>query len=221
MKSAILLAALNVPGRTTVIEPKPTRDHTELMLRHFGVEVASVPVENGGIAVTVTGQPEISGRTVRVPSDPSSASFPLVAGLLVPGSAVTVRAIGLNPSRTGLFDTLKEMGADLTIANRRVEAGEPTGDVSVRTCDLRGVEVPAARAPSMIDEYPILAVAAAFAHGKTVMRGLAELRVKESDRLAAIAKGLEACGVKTEIAGDDLTVHGLRSEEHTSELQSH
>jgi 3-phosphoshikimate 1-carboxyvinyltransferase len=209
VKSAIMLAALNVPGRTTVIERKPTRDHTELMLRHYGVEVATDEIEGGGIAVTVTGQPEISGRTVRVPADPSSASFPLVAGLLVPGSKVTVQALGLNPRRTGLFDTLREMGADLFVANARVEAGEPAGDVSVRGSELRGVEVPAARAPSMIDEYPILAVAAAFAKGKTVMRGLAELRVKESDRLAAIAAGLTACGVETEIDGDDLTVHGL------------
>jgi 3-phosphoshikimate 1-carboxyvinyltransferase len=207
VKSAILLAGLNTRGRTTVIEPEPTRDHTELMLRHFGVEIAVEPSRDGD-RVTVVGQPEISGRTVHVPGDPSSAAFPIVAALLVPGSEVTIRDVGLNARRTGIVDTLVEMGGDIRIANPRREAGEPVGDLVVRASRLKGVEVPAARAPSMIDEYLVLAVAASCAEGRTVMRGLQELRVKESDRLAAIARGLEACGVKAEIDGDDLTVHG-------------
>ncbi len=207
VKSAILLAGLNTRGRTTVIEPEPTRDHTELMLRHFGVEIAVEP-SAAGDRVTVTGQPEIAGRVVRVPGDPSSAAFPLVAALVVPGSEVTLRDIGLNPRRTGLIDTLIEMGADIAIADRRVEAGEPVGDLVVRAGALRGIDVPAARAPSMIDEYLVLSVAASCATGRTVMRGLGELRVKESDRLAAIARGLAACGVRASIDGDDLTVEG-------------
>ncbi|MBI3453490.1 MAG: 3-phosphoshikimate 1-carboxyvinyltransferase [Rhodospirillales bacterium] len=207
VKSAILLAGLNAPGKTTVIEAAPTRDHTELMLRHFGVAVDVAPTE-GGTAITVTGQPEITGRTVRVPGDPSSAAFPLAAALIVPGSRVTVRGIGLNPRRTGLIETLAEMGADIAIANQRVEAGEPVGDATASASRLVGVEVPADRAPSMIDEYPILAVVAAFARGRTTMRGLAELRVKESDRLTAVARSLAACGVAVETAGDDLIVSG-------------
>jgi 3-phosphoshikimate 1-carboxyvinyltransferase len=207
VKSAIILAGLNTRGRTTVIEPEPTRDHTELMLRHFGVEIDIEPSREGD-RVTVVGQPEITGRTVHVPGDPSSAAFPIVAALLVPGSEVTIRDVGLNPRRTGIIDTLVEMGGDIRIANPRREAGEPVGDLIVRASRLKGVEVPAARAPSMIDEYLVLAVAASCAEGRTVMRGLQELRVKESDRLAAIARGLEACGVKAEIYGDDLTVHG-------------
>ena len=207
VKSAVLLAGLNARGRTTVIEREPTRDHTELMLRHFGVEVSVEPGPEGS-RISVTGQPEISGRTVRVPGDPSSAAFPAVAALVVPGSEVTIRGVGLNPRRTGVFDTLAEMGGDIAIVDRRIEAGEPVGDLVVRASALAGIEVPAARAPSMIDEYLVLSVAAACARGRTVMRGLGELRVKESDRLAAIARGLEACGVKAEIDGDDLTVHG-------------
>jgi 3-phosphoshikimate 1-carboxyvinyltransferase len=208
VKSAVLLAGLNTPGRTTVIEKEPTRDHTELMFRHFGIEVASERTDDGAMAVSVTGQPEISGKAVRVPGDPSSAAFPLVAALIVPGSAVTARNVGLNPRRTGLFDTLREMGADLTIANQRVEAGEPVGDITVRQRALQGVDVPASRAPSMIDEYPVLAVAASFAKGRTIMRGLSELRVKESDRLGAIASGLVACGAAVEVSGNDLIVTG-------------
>ncbi len=207
VKSAIILAGLNTRGRTTVIEPEPTRDHTELMLRHFGVEIAIEPSRDGD-RVTVVGQPEITGKTVRVPGDPSSAAFPIVAALLVPGSEVTIRDVGLNPRRTGIIETLVEMGGDIRILNPRTEAGEPVGDLVVRAGALKGVEVPASRAPSMIDEYLVLAVAASCASGRTVMRGLAELRVKESDRLTAIARGLEACGVKAEIDGDDLTVHG-------------
>jgi 3-phosphoshikimate 1-carboxyvinyltransferase len=208
VKSAVLLAGLNTPGRTTVIEKEPTRDHTELMFRHFGIEVATAQTDDGALAVSVTGQPEIAGKVVRVPGDPSSAAFPLVAALIVPDSTVTVRNVGLNPRRTGLFDTLREMGADLTIANQRVEAGEPVGDITVRQSALKGVDVPASRAPSMIDEYPVLAVAASFAKGRTVMRGLSELRVKESDRLSAIASGLAACGAAVEVSDNDLIVTG-------------
>jgi 3-phosphoshikimate 1-carboxyvinyltransferase len=207
VKSAVLLAGLNTPGATTVIEPEPTRDHTELMLCHFG---ATVRVEQlpEGRAVTILGQPEITGRPVRVPADPSSAAFPIVAALIRPGSRVLLPGIGMNPHRIGLIDTLREMGADIAVANARTEAGEPVADLTVSAGDLRGVEVPAARAPSMIDEYPVLAMAAACANGRTVMHGLAELRVKESDRLAAVADGLAACGVEVEAGADSLTVHG-------------
>ena len=208
VKSAVLLAGLNTPGITTVIEKAPTRDHSELMFRHFGIAVETKTLDDGALAVSVTGQPEITGKVVRVPGDPSSAAFPLVAAAIVPGSEVMVRNVGLNPRRTGLFDTMREMGADLSIANARREAGEPVGDVTVRYGALSGIEVPASRAPSMIDEYPILAVAACFAKGRTIMRGLGELRVKESDRLGAIARGLAACGADVQIEGDDLIVTG-------------
>ena len=208
VKSAVLLAGLNTPGETTVIEAAPTRDHTELMFRHFGVDVRTKPAQDRAVAITVVGRPEIGGRTVRVPGDPSSAAFPLVAALLADHSKVTVRNVGLNPRRAGLYTTLKEMGADLEMTNARIEAGEPVADITATFSVLKGVEVPAERAPSMIDEYPILAVAAAFAKGDTKMRGLAELRVKESDRLAAVAHGLQACGVDVFIDGDDLIVRG-------------
>lgn len=207
VKSAILLAGLNTPGETTVVEPEPTRDHTELMLRHFGVSVR-VEVTDQGRRSTITGQPEITGRTIRVPADPSSAAFPLVAAALLPGSDVTLTHVGINPHRIGLIETLREMGADITLANRREEAGEPVADLRIRGSRLTGVEVPAARAPSMIDEYPILSVAAARANGSTVMRGLGEMRVKESDRLAATAGGLRSCGVQVEDGPDHLVVHG-------------
>ena len=208
VKSAVLLAGLNTPGATTVIEPEPTRDHTELMLRHFGARLAIEREPDGARASTLEGQPELTGRTLRVPADPSSAAFPAVAALIRAGSEVTLEGVGLNPHRTGLYDTLREMGADIRIVNARAEAGEPVGDLLVRSGALRGVEVPPGRAPSMIDEYPILAVAAAFAAGRTVMRGLAELRVKESDRLAAIADGLARCGVTVEAGPDSLAVEG-------------
>jgi 3-phosphoshikimate 1-carboxyvinyltransferase len=207
VKSAILLAGLNAPGDTSVIEREPTRNHTENMLRHFGAAV-SVTEEKDGRRITVAGQPELVASDLTVPGDPSSASFPLVAALIVPGSTLTITRVGLNPLRTGLFDTLLEMGANLTYENRRVEGGEPIADVVVGADTLRGVTVPAERAPRMIDEYPILGVAAAFAQGRTVMQGLQELRVKESDRLAAMAQGLEACGVKVAIDGDNLIVDG-------------
>jgi 3-phosphoshikimate 1-carboxyvinyltransferase len=207
VKSAVLLAGLNTPGETSVIEPEPTRDHTELMLRHFGVSVR-VEATPEGRRSTVVGQPEITGRRIKVPADPSSAAFPIVAAALLPGSDVTLTDVGINPHRIGLIETLREMGADITLGGRREEAGEPVADLRVRGGRLTGVEVPAGRAPSMIDEYPILSVAAALAKGTTVMRGLGELRVKESDRLAAVANGLRACGVEVEDGPDYLVVHG-------------
>ena len=207
VKSAILLAGLNAPGITRVEEPEATRDHTENMLRHFGATV-SVQVNGSGRIVELHGQPELRSADVAVPGDPSSAAFPLVAALLVPGSKVTIPAVGLNPLRTGLFLCLEEMGASVTVRDRRIEGGEPVGDLDIAGGALTAIDVPAERAPSMIDEYPILAVAAACAAGTTRMRGLKELRVKESDRLAATAALLATNGVKVEIEGDDMIVHG-------------
>ena len=207
VKSALLLAGLNAPGWTRIEEPEPTRDHSERMLRHFGAEVVVEQAGAGRIA-SVMGQPELRAADVVVPGDPSSAAFPLVAALIVPGSAVTVHGVGLNPLRTGLFATLREMGARLDIANERLEGGEPVGDVTATYTGLRGVDVPPERAPSMIDEFPILAVAAACAREPTRMRGLAELRVKESDRLSATAAMLAVNGIRVEIDGDDLVVYG-------------
>ena len=207
VKSAILLAGLNAPGHTVVIEPEPTRDHSERMLRHFGVPVAVEPTEEG-LAVTVTGESEMTGRAVRVPADPSSAAFPVVAALLRPGSELRLPGVGINERRTGLYETLVEMGADIDFENRREEAGEPVADLVVRYSELKGIEVPATRAPSMIDEYPILAMAAACASGTTRMRGLAELRIKESDRLAMIAAGLAAQGAHVTAGEDWLEVTG-------------
>lgn len=209
VKSAIILAGLNTAGATTVIEAEPTRDHTELMLRHFGATVTTERLEDGSLAVTVIGQPELTGRTIHVPADPSSAAFPAVAALLRPGSDLLLNDVGMNPRRTGLYDTLVEMGADIAFENRRDQAGEPVADLRVRHSALKGIVVPADRAPSMIDEYPVLAAAAACAEGTTVMLGLKELRVKESDRLAMVAEGLTRCGVSVEVGADDsLTVHG-------------
>jgi 3-phosphoshikimate 1-carboxyvinyltransferase len=208
LKSAVLLAGLSAPGETTVIEAEATRDHTERMLRHFGAEVREEPFGAHGRRITLTGEPELAGADVMVPADPSSAAFPLVAALIAPGSDVVVEGVMTNPLRTGLFTTLIEMGARLEFLGRRDDGGEEVADIRARSSALRGVEVPAARAPSMIDEYPILAVAAAFAEGDTVMRGLKELRVKESDRLAATADLLRVNGVAVEIDGDDLIVHG-------------
>ncbi len=208
VKSAILLAGLNAEGETGVEEPVPTRDHTECMLRHFGAAVSVRPDGAGGTVIRLQGRQPLVARDVAVPADPSSAAFPLVAALLVPGSAVTLTRVGLNPLRTGLFLTLREMGADLRIVNERVEGGEAVGDLVVQASRLRGVLVPASRAPSMIDEYPILAVAAAFAAGETRMQGLAELRVKESDRLAATLALLVGNGVAARTEGDALIVVG-------------
>ena len=208
VKSAILLAGLNAPGETVVVEPEPTRDHTENMLRWFGARVDVTELPGGGRRVALTGQPELTARPVTVPADISSAAFPMVAGLLVPGSVVTLKDVGLNPLRAGLLTTLKEMGAAIETRNAREEAGEPIADLVVSASSLKGVAVPAERAPSMIDEYPILAVAAALAEGETRMEGLGELRVKESDRLAAVARGLKAAGVDVEEGPDWLVVRG-------------
>lgn len=208
IKSAVLLAGLNAPGRTTVIEREASRDHTERMLRHFGATVDVEPWGEHGRKITLTGQPELAGSDIAIPADPSSAAFPLVAALIVPGSGITLEGVMMNPLRTGLFTTLREMGADIEVINQTSEGGEDVATLRVRASALKGVDVPAERAPSMIDEYPVLAVAAAFAEGETRMRGLSELRVKESDRLAAIADGLTAAGVVNRIEGDDLIVTG-------------
>lgn len=208
VKSAVLLAGLHAEGETEVVEPEPTRDHTERMLRAFGA-VVSVEDQADGRHVRLTGGQALKATDVAVPGDPSSAAFPIVAALITPGSRVTVEGVLLNPLRTGLFDTLREMGADLVIENQREESGEPVGDLTAAYSELKGVEVPPERAPSMIDEYPILAVAAAFADGDTVMRGIGELRVKESDRIALMAAGLAACGVSVVEEPDGLVVHGL------------
>jgi 3-phosphoshikimate 1-carboxyvinyltransferase len=207
VKSAMLLAALNAPGVSEIIEIEATRDHTERMLRGFGAEVEVIEGQ-GSRRILLTGQPELRPCDLSVPRDPSSAAFPIAAGLLVEGSEVRVPNVCLNPTRAGFYATLTEMGADLTFENRREEGGEPVADLVARFSALKGVEVPAERAPSMIDEYPVLAVLAACAEGTTVMRGVRELRVKESDRIDAMARGLEACGVRVEEAEDTLTVHG-------------
>jgi 3-phosphoshikimate 1-carboxyvinyltransferase len=208
VKSAVLLAGLNAPGETRVIETRPSRDHTELMLRHFGADIRIEPEGNDGRLISLRGEAELTAREVVVPGDPSSAAFLTIAALITEGSSITINNVGLNPLRAGIYETLADMGADISFANRREQAGEPTADLTIRTSALKGVVVPAERAPSMIDEYPILAVAAAAARGTTRMQGLAELRVKESDRLAAIADGLSRCGVRVEIEDDDLIVHG-------------
>ncbi|TNC48955.1 3-phosphoshikimate 1-carboxyvinyltransferase [Rubellimicrobium rubrum] len=208
VKSAILLAGLNAPGETVVIEKEATRDHTERMLAGFG---ATVRVEDAaeGRVITLTGQPELRAQTIVVPRDPSSAAFPVCAGIIVPGSDVLVPNIGLNPTRAGLFTTLREMGADLSYENQREEGGEPVADLRARfSGSLKGIEVPPERAASMIDEYPILSVVAAFAEGPTVMRGVKELRVKESDRIDAMAQALRAAGVEVEEGPDWWIVHG-------------
>src|SRR6516162_1073879 len=208
LKSAVLLAGLAAPGETVVIEAEATRDHTEKMLTHFGADVRVEPHGAHGRRVTLAGQPELAPQPIVVPADPSSAAFPLVAAAITPGSDVILEGVMLNPLRAGLIATLAEMGAAIEPLNRRMEGGEEVADLRVRGSALRGVEVPAARAPSMIDEYPVLAVAASFAEGTTAMRGLKELRVKESDRLAGTADGLRANGVELEIDGDDLIGRG-------------
>lgn len=208
IKSAVLLAGLAAPGITTVIETEASRDHTELMLRHFGAHIVSTREGAHGRKIALTGQPELHGAGVVVPADPSSAAFPIVAALIVEGSDLVLSDIMTNPLRTGLFTTLREMGASIEESQVRGDAGEPMAQFRVRASKLRGVEVPPERAPSMIDEYLVLAVAAAFAEGTTMMRGLQELRVKESDRLEATAAMLRVNGVKVEISGDDLIVEG-------------
>ncbi|UFZ02094.1 3-phosphoshikimate 1-carboxyvinyltransferase [Bradyrhizobium ontarionense] len=208
IKSAVLLAGLAAPGVTTVIEQEASRDHTELMLKHFGAEIVTTPEGTHGRRIALTGQPELRGAPVIVPADPSSAAFPLVAALIVDGSDLVLSDVMTNPLRTGLFTTLREMGASIEEDDVRGDAGEPMARLRVRASKLRGVVVPPERAPSMIDEYLVLAVAAAYAEGTTVMRGLHELRVKESDRLEATAAMLRVNGVKVEITGDDLIVEG-------------
>ncbi|WP_372886633.1 3-phosphoshikimate 1-carboxyvinyltransferase [Shimia sp.] len=209
VKSAVLFAGLNAPGKTVVIEKEATRDHTERMLAGFGAEI-STEVSDAGRVITLTGQPELKPQTIAVPRDPSSAAFPVCAAIITPGSDVLVPNIGLNPTRAGLFTTLREMGADLTYENERQEGGEPVADLRARfSPDLKGIEVDPARAASMIDEYPVLSVVASFATGQTVMRGVKELRVKESDRIDAMAKGLRANGVTVDEGEDWWIVTGL------------
>lgn len=208
VKSAILLAGLNAPGETIVVETEPTRDHTERMLKGFGANIRTEKTK-GGDVITLMGQPELVPLNITVPRDLSSAAFPVCAALLVEGSDILVPNIGLNPTRAGLFATLVDMGANIEFLHRRDEGGEPVADLRVRFSPLRGIDVPPERAASMIDEYPVLAALAAMAEGKTVMRGIKELRVKESDRIDAMARGLEACGVTIEEGPDFLVVHGL------------
>jgi 3-phosphoshikimate 1-carboxyvinyltransferase len=208
VKSAILLAGLNTAGETTVIEPEATRDHTERMLRYLGAEVRVAPADGGGKRITIVGWPELRGHDIVVPGDPSSAAFAVVAAAIRPGSDIVVENVGINPLRTGLYVTLKEMGADLAFENERDVGGEPVADLRVKGGGLKGVDVPPERAPTMIDEYPILAVAAACAEGTTRMLGLGELRAKESDRLSSVAAGLAANGVRHEMGVDSLVVSG-------------
>ncbi len=208
VKSAVLLAGLNAPGETVVIEAEPTRDHSERMLKGFGADL-HVEESGAGRVITLVGQPELRAQGVAVPRDPSSAAFPVCAALIVESSDISVPGVSQNPTRNGLFTTLLEMGARIDFGNPREEGGEPVADLRVRFSDLRGVETPASRAASMIDEFPVLSVVAAFAEGRTIMRGVRELRVKESDRIDAMARGLEACGVRVEEDEDTLIVHGM------------
>ena len=209
VKSAVLLAGLNAPGETVVIEKEPTRDHSERMLLGFGASL-SVEKTGEGHVITLKGQPELRPQVVAVPRDPSSAAFPVCAALIVEGSDILVPGVSQNLTRNGLYLTLVEMGAEIEFQNPREEGGEPVADLRVRFSDnMKGIEVPPERAPSMIDEYPVLSVVAAFSSGKTVMRGVKELRVKESDRIDAMARGLEACGVRIEEDEDTLIVHGM------------
>lgn len=221
LKSAVLLAGLAAPGETTVIETEATRDHTERLLKHFGAKVSSKPHGEHGRRIILQGQPELEPANVVVPADPSSAAFPLVAALIVPGSELILDAVMTNPLRTGLLTTLREMGASIEALEKRDDGGEEIADLRVRTSALKGVDVPPERAPAMIDEYPILAVAASFAEGTTRMRGLKELRVKESDRLAATAEMLRANGVTVEIEGDDLIVQGRSRPAGGGEVKTH
>jgi 3-phosphoshikimate 1-carboxyvinyltransferase len=208
IKSAVLLAGLAAPGVTTVIESEASRDHTELMLRHFGAEIVSTPEGEHGRKIALTGQPELHGAKVVVPADPSSAAFPIVAALIVEGSDLILSDVMINPLRNGLLTTLREMGGSIEARDACADAGEPMAELRVRASKLRGVEVPPERAPSMIDEYLVLAVAASFAEGTSIMRGLSELRVKESDRLQATVDMLRVNGVACEISGNDLIVEG-------------
>src|SRR5262249_54309636 len=221
LKSAVLLAGLAAPGETTVIEAEATRDHTERLLKHFGAKISSKPFGGLGRRIVLQGQPELEPASVLVPADPSSAAFPLVAALLVPGSELILDAVMTNPLRTGLLTTLREMGASIEAVEKRDDGGEEVADLRIRASALKGVEVPPDRAPSIIDDYPILAVAASFAEGITRMRGLKELRVKESDRLSATADMLRANGVAVEIEGDDLIVQGKGRPPGGGEVKTH
>ena len=214
IKSAVLIAGLHATGSTTVIEGQPTRDHTERMLRHFGAQVA-ISERDGSRAITVGGDGELEGRSVNVPGDPSSTAFLASAALIVPGSEIAIEGVLVNPTRTGFYVTLKEMGADIQFSNEREEGGEPVADILVRHSRLKGVRVPPERAPSMIDEYPVLACLAAYAEGETRMEGLSELKVKESDRLAATAAGLGANGVPARVEGETLIVSGVHGTART------
>ncbi|HET7156078.1 MAG TPA: 3-phosphoshikimate 1-carboxyvinyltransferase, partial [Hyphomicrobiaceae bacterium] len=207
IKSAVLIAGLHAAGETIVIEPEATRDHTERMLGHFGAQLTATK-RQGVRAISIKGDAELVGQDVSVPGDPSSAAFLAAAALIVPGSEVTITGVLVNPTRTGFYTTLREMGADVAFLNERNEGGEPVADVRVRHSRLKGVDVPAARAPAMIDEYPVLACLAAYADGETRMNGLGELKVKESDRLAATAAGLLANGIAAKVDGDTLVVGG-------------
>ncbi|UAK26674.1 3-phosphoshikimate 1-carboxyvinyltransferase [Sphingomonas nostoxanthinifaciens] len=208
VKSAVLLAGLNTPGITRVIEPVPTRDHSERMLQGFGAELTVEQDADGARIISIRGEAELKPQAIEVPGDPSSAGFPVVAGLIVPGSDIVVENVGLNPTRAGLYEVLRAMGADLTLQNERTVGGEPVADIRVRHSRLTGIEVPPDIAPRMIDEFPILFVAASMAKGRTVARGLEELRVKESDRLALMAHGLARLGVSVEETADSLTIEG-------------
>jgi 3-phosphoshikimate 1-carboxyvinyltransferase len=208
VKSAILLAGLNAPGVTRVVEPVPTRDHSEKMLKGFGADLKVEIEPNGTRVITLAGEAELKPQSITVPGDPSSAAFPMVAALLVPGSRITIAHVGLNATRAGLIDLLRDMGGDIVVVNEREVGGEPVGDLIVTASTLRGVEPDPARAPSMIDEYPVAFIAAACAQGRSVFRGLDELRVKESDRIAAMAAGLRAIGVLVEELEDGLIIEG-------------
>lgn len=208
VKSAILLAGLAAPGETTIVEPAPSRDHSERMLRHFGAEVRVEDGASGGRRIILSGQPELAARALSVPADISSAAFPLAASLIVPGSDVLLKNVGINPLRSGLIDCVREMGGAVELRDENEVSGEPVADIAVRASNLRGIQVPPARAPSMIDEYPILAVLAACAEGPSRLRGLGELRHKESDRFAAIVAGLRAAGVAVEAVDDDILITG-------------
>jgi 3-phosphoshikimate 1-carboxyvinyltransferase len=220
IKSAVLIAGLHAAGETTVIEPEATRDHTERMLGHFGAQLTATK-RQGLRAVTVKGDAELVGQKVHVPGDPSSAAFLAAAALIVPGSDITIQGVLINPTRTGFYTTLREMGADIAFLNERSDGGEPVADIRVRHSRLTGVAVPAARAPSMIDEYPMLACLAAYADGETRMEGLSELKVKESDRLAATAEGLLANGVRAKVDGETLIVGGSQGVSGGGTVKTH
>ena len=208
VKSAVMLAGLNAPGETVIIEKEATRDHTERMLVGFGAEV-DVEITAEGRVITLRGYPELKPQTISVPRDPSSAAFPVCAALITEGSDILVPNIGLNPTRAGLYTTLREMGADLVFENERIEGGEPVADLLAKfSPNMKGIEVPPERAASMIDEYPILSVVASFAEGDTIMRGVKELRVKESDRIDAMVKGLRANGMDIDEGEDWWIIHG-------------